>query len=162
VRVPAEGRAMLLDLGAALEHDRGPRTASLVTKSFAAPEVLAGGTVTPAADLYGLGALAWAAATGEAPKKTRGALRDRAPWMAPSLAGVIEALLEAHPMDRPKDARAVLALLGNDAALGAWEARRGAPTYREAELAALLEHARGVLYVVGPAGAGKSHLAQEL
>jgi transcriptional regulator with AAA-type ATPase domain len=156
VRVDPTRGPMLLDLGAALAKGRAH------TKAFAAPEILAGGEGTPASDLFGVGALAWASVTGSAPPRTRGALRDFAPWLAPRIAELIEALLAEHPRDRPESARDVLAQVGfvarSDAML---RAPPPAPIGREREVTALLA-ARGVTYLVGASGAGKSHLAREL
>jgi serine/threonine-protein kinase PknK len=164
VRVPAAGRAMLLDLGAAVAREQGEWTAraTLVTRAYAAPEVLAGGVASPAADMYGLGALAWGAATGEPPPAERGELRANAPWLSPRLASVVEALLAAHPADRPGAAADVLRMLGESAELGGWEAAAGAPAGRAHEWAEVLRSRAPVLYLTGPSGSGKSHLAREL
>ncbi len=162
VRVPSGGRTVVLDLGAAVVRAKNTQAVGL-TRAYAAPEILAGGAVTAAADLFGLGALAWGAATGSAPPRgARGALRDREAWIAPSVADVIEALLAEHPADRPRDTREVLARLGKDAPAGAWESRRGAPVGRERAFSELLRGTERVRYVTGPAGAGKSHLVREL
>jgi DNA-binding NtrC family response regulator/tetratricopeptide (TPR) repeat protein len=164
--VRAEGgpRAVLLDLGAAVAREE----ATAFTPAFAAPEVAAGGPATPLADLYGLGALGWAVATGRPPERgsARPALRPRASWVPPAVADVIEALLAPHPRDRPADAREVLRGLGAaQSAAGLPVAPPPAPLGRERELSALLEP-RGeppaVRYLVGPSGSGKSHLAREL
>ena len=166
VRAPlgGGGRAMLLDLGAALarEHGGWAARATVVTRAYAAPEVLAGGGASPAADMYGLGALAWGAATGRPPPAARGDLRALAPWLSPRLAAIIEALLAHHPADRPAGAASVLHLLGESAELGGWEAAAGAPAGRAHEWAAVLRTTAPVLYVTGPSGTGKSHLAREL
>jgi tetratricopeptide (TPR) repeat protein len=162
----------LLDLGAAVSRARakGAGNGSSVpvsfTRSFAAPEVLAGGAPTPASDLYGLGALAWAIAAGagraeaegppaEEARRGRRKLREAAPWVQPSLAELIEVLIKEHPRDRPEGAREVLrklgaATLGAGVPLGA----PAAPVGRERELAALLE-AAGAAEGAGAAGAAE-------
>ena len=166
VRIPSGGRAVVLDLGAAVLHGRV--RAAGITRTYAAPELLAGGASSPASDLYGLGALAWAATTGKPRERAGMHLRDVAPWVTPSVADVIESLLAAHPADRPRDALEVLSRLGQGNAIGAWEGSRGPPTGREAELAILLNgfasanSGNHVRYVVGASGAGKSHLLREL
>ncbi|HVS18728.1 MAG TPA: serine/threonine-protein kinase, partial [Planctomycetota bacterium] len=66
VLVDAEGRPKLLDFGIAkvLSGDRGPATVDLtdtplrlLTPSYASPEQVRGGSVTPASDVYSLGAM---------------------------------------------------------------------------------------------------------
>src|SRR5262249_37537402 len=100
--VRVAGRAVLLDLRPALGGGYPP--------AFAAPELRAGGRGGPATDLYALGATLWACAA-KSPRKTT-TLRDRAPWVTPSLADLIEKLMAEHPADRPTSAREVLAALG--------------------------------------------------
>ena len=164
---PERPRPVLLDLGAAVFfRARAPGQPVAASPGYAAPEVLAGATPTIRSDLYGLGALAWAAAAGAPPPvgQTRTRLVKVCPWLRPTLAAIVEALVEPHPLDRPEGARRVLSLLGA-AAVRAGE-RLGAPPMpvgREAEIAALSgPSASPVRYVVGPSGAGKSHLAREL
>ncbi|MFO0757579.1 MAG: protein kinase [Byssovorax sp.] len=163
-----EAHPVLLDLGAAVGRARDPsgQTAiSGMTAAFAAPEQRSGALASPLADLYSLGALAWAVATGAPPPRgARPPLRDRAPWVPPSIARAIDALLREHPRDRPPDARALLRELG-----AARKIERLAPGHppppigRERELRMLLAPGRAaVRYLVGPSGMGKSHLAQEL
>ncbi|WP_437840151.1 sigma 54-interacting transcriptional regulator [Sorangium sp. So ce1153] len=161
---------VLLDLGAAVSRARvtGPRGAVAFTSAFAAPELLAGGAPSPASDLYSLGALAWCSAAGRPPGpwRARRPLRDAAPWVQPSVAEVIEALLALHPRDRPPEAREVLRLLGVAAAeAGIAVGTPPAPIGRERELEALQQApspSGRVRYVTGPSGAGKSHLGREL
>ena len=139
VRVDTRGTFRLLDLGSAVLHGRSSRGA---TAKWAAPEVLAGGAVTPRADLYSLGAI----------------LRDVA--LPPSLEKIVAALTSRHPADRPESAYAVVGMLGRAAStqLGAMPA----PIGRDEALAFLLD-AQGarVRAVVGPSGVGKSHLLRE-
>ncbi len=163
----AAARPVVLDLGAAVGRAREPLAASAFTPAFAAPEVRAGGAASALADLYGLGALAWAIAAGKPPPaagRTAKRLREMAPWLPPSSAALIEALVAEHPRDRPRDARAVLLLAGEaQRATGLPVGRPTAPIGRDRELAALLgPSASAVRYVVGPSGVGKSHLVREL
>ncbi|MGK3982560.1 sigma 54-interacting transcriptional regulator [Sorangium sp. So ce136] len=168
MRPLGEGSAevVLLDLGAAVARARAPGGAVAFTSAFAAPELLAGGAPSPASDLYSLGALAWCSAAGRPPGpwRARRPLRDAAPWVQPSVAEVIEALLALHPRDRPAEAREVLLLLGVAAAeAGIAVGAPPAPIGREREIEALQEALSGrVRYVTGPSGAGKSHLGREL
>ncbi|WP_437479316.1 sigma 54-interacting transcriptional regulator [Sorangium sp. So ce1014] len=158
--------AVLLDLGAAVSRARAPGGAVAFTSAFAAPELLAGGTPSPASDLYSLGALAWCSAASHPPGpwRARRPLRDAAPWVQPSVAEVIEALLALHPRDRPPEAREVLRQLGVAAAeAGIAVGAPPAPIGRERELEALQKAPSGrVRYITGPSGAGKSHLGREL
>ncbi|XYI02080.1 sigma 54-interacting transcriptional regulator [Sorangium sp. So ce1128] len=158
--------AVLLDLGAAVSRARAPGGAVAFTSAFAAPELLAGGAPSPASDLYSLGALAWCSAAGRPPGpwRARRPLRDAAPWVQPSVAEVIDALLALHPRDRPPEAREVLRQLGVAAAeAGIAVGTPPAPIGRERELEALQKAPSGrVRYITGPSGAGKSHLGREL
>ncbi|MBX3189764.1 MAG: sigma 54-interacting transcriptional regulator [Labilithrix sp.] len=165
VRIPASGRAMLLDLGAASPL-RGAASPSVFTPAFAAPELRAGARPSVASDLFALGATLWAVATGDPPAATaRPPLRDPAPWITPSAATIYEVLLAAHPSDRPRSARDLLAMLGQTSR-GALESASRGPHVRERvidDLLALASRDRGrrVVYVIGPTGAGKSHVARE-
>ncbi|XXT23878.1 sigma 54-interacting transcriptional regulator [Sorangium sp. So ce429] len=158
--------AVLLDLGAAVARARAPGGAVAFTSAFAAPELLAGGAPSPASDLYSLGALAWCSAAGRPPGpwRARRPLRDAAPWVQPSVAEVIDALLALHPRDRPPEAREVLRQLGVAAAdAGIAVGAPPAPIGRERELEALQKAPScRVRYITGPSGTGKSHLGREL
>jgi serine/threonine-protein kinase PknK len=165
----AAARPVVLDLGAAVGRAREPIAASAFTPAFAAPEVRAGGAASALADLYGLGALAWAIAAGRPPGaagagKTAKRLRELAPWLPPSTAEFIASLVAEHPRDRPRDARAVLLLAGEaQRGTGLPVGRPTAPIGRDRELAALLGPSpAAVRYVIGPSGVGKSHLVREL
>lgn len=160
VRLPAHGRPVLVDLGCALElRGAGAREAVGLTRAYAAPEVLAGASPDVRSDLFGLGAtfLALVGASAAQPS----ALRREAPWIAPSLAEVVAALVAPHPADRPRDARSALALLGRHPALK-WDEHGRTSVGREDAIAEILEaNAASVRYVVGPSGAGKSHTVRE-
>ena len=161
VRISAGDRPILLDLGAAVARARAAESPRALTLGYAAPELLAGAPASPSTDLFALGALSFAVATGQPPELgPRRPLRASAPWVPPSVADVIESLLAEHPADRPSGARDVLARLGEKRA-PAW-APAPAPLGREDALAAIaLPTSSGVRYVVGESGAGKSHLARE-
>ena len=160
----ATGRAVVLDLGAAVTCARTNDVPSAFTRAYAAPELLAGACASPASDLFALGAVAWELATGRIDRDGRG-LREVAPWVAPSIADLVHALLADHPSDRPTDAldvlrRAGAAGMGDDDASVARHAP--APIGRERELAAVLDRRRaGVRYIVGPSGMGKSLLLRD-
>lgn len=166
VRVPEDGRATLLDLGAAVSRARAELGPLAVTHGYAAPELLAGAAPSPRSDLYALGALVFSIATGRAPAPT--SVRELAPWLPPSVGDVVDRLRAAHPEDRPDDAREALALLGQSLSFAAPRAVRSTRAAgserspRERELAALAALAPGVSYLAGPPGVGKSHLLGEL
>ena len=163
VRESRDGRVFLLDLGAAVRSSHARVEAAALTPAYAAPELLAGERPSARSDLYALGALGWALARGEPPARVgrRSKLRAACTWLPPSVAELIEHLLQPHPRDRPESAEAVLAALGS---AGVPSSRRlvPAPVGRERELAQLSTPAAGVRYVVGPSGVGKSHLLREL
>jgi DNA-binding NtrC family response regulator/tetratricopeptide (TPR) repeat protein len=162
VRVTAQGRVFLLDLGAAVASTHSSSGApSIFTPSFAAPELLAGERPSPLSDLFSLGALAWCLATGSPPRGRPGKLRSEAPWVPPSLADLVERLLQPHPRDRPTSAEAVLGALGFVGLASSRKAVPG-PVGRERELQGLATPRVGVRYLVGPSGAGKSHLLREV
>ncbi|HEX2875954.1 MAG TPA: sigma 54-interacting transcriptional regulator [Polyangiaceae bacterium] len=162
VRVTPRGDVRVLDLGAAVARaGRRATGPSAFTPAFAAPELLAGAAATSSSDLFSLGALAWALATGAAPGARSKGLRTLTPWVPPSISGVIEQLLARHPRDRPASADDVLQQLGLS---GLAQASRSAPAPigRERELDRLREAKPGVRYLSGPSGSGKSHLLREL
>jgi serine/threonine protein kinase len=66
--VVQEGRAVLIDLGLATRP--GPIERGMGTDGYAAPEQDAGGTVSPASDVWGLGATMVECLTGSAPGRT--------------------------------------------------------------------------------------------
>lgn len=98
------GRPVLADLGVcrvAGDPDRAPEG----TLGMVAPEVLEGWPPTPAADVYGVGALAWHALTGQHPGWgiERRALADVLPDVAGTpLEAVVEAALDSDPDRRPE------------------------------------------------------------
>ena len=142
----------VLDLGAAVLRSLD---AHALTPAFAAPEVRAGGRPGVASDLYALGRTVVAIATGTAGETS---LRRRAPWAAPAIRDLVVHMLAEHPRDRPGSAELALG------ALGASRTRRGRPKLlgREEEVARCLGSRLAVLYLVGPAGSGKSHLLREM
>jgi serine/threonine protein kinase len=112
------GIARLIDLGIARRPGHGRR--GVGSPPYMAPEQVRGGEVTAATDVFGLGAVLWAAATGSAPfRSTDGEyeqLRGRAPPVSSRrrlpapLARAIDACLEPEPEKRPALATVVRAL----------------------------------------------------
>ena len=163
VRITADERVFVLDLGSAWARSDAAVTDAPValTPAFAAPEVRAGARPTRASDLYSLGALAWALAVGSPPSVRPQKLRRVANWVPPSLADLIDGLLEPHPSDRPAHAERVLEQLGH---ANLPPVRRAAPPPigRANQLVSLLEPRAGVRYLLGPSGSGKTHLLREV
>nr|WP_279671960.1 serine/threonine-protein kinase [Flexivirga meconopsidis] len=83
------------------------------TEAWAAPEVLAGAAVTPAADVYSLGAIAWRALTGAPPEPAalRADLSELAPEVPQELRDLVNSALAHTDSARP---------LPGDFALSLW------------------------------------------
>src|SRR4051794_33978981 len=92
--VVQEGRAVLIDLGLASRPGRIER--SMGTDGYAAPEQEAGGTVSPATDVWGLAATLFECVTGAAPGRRPDLSRVPAP-LRPLLADC----LRHEPVGRP-------------------------------------------------------------
>lgn len=102
VLLDLDGRPFVTDLGVARIVGADP-TELRGTEGFVAPEVLAGGLHTAAADVHALGALAWFCLTGEAPGPAvvRGRLTERVPGLPEGLVESIEQALRSRPEERP-------------------------------------------------------------
>jgi hypothetical protein len=102
VGLDSRGRPMILDLGVAAVIGT-PRDEVYGTPGFVAPEVVAGGHPSTAADVYAVGALGWFALTGDAPPvpAERPALDQAAPITPGALAQVLEQALHPDPARRP-------------------------------------------------------------
>jgi eukaryotic-like serine/threonine-protein kinase len=127
VLVRSDGSVTIVDFGIARAHEGTELTehgSVLGTASYVAPELLTGGPVTAAADLYSLGAVLYEAAAGVAVRPAaslgelvaRGAppapsLRDSADDVPPALEEAVARCLEVDPADRPASAREVARLL---------------------------------------------------
>jgi len=151
----------LLDLGAAVSSTRLPGHPIAFTPAFAAPELRAGALPSIASDLYGLGATMTSLITAMPPASSSPRrLFDVAPWLPPSIASLIDALVAEHPRDRPRHAREILHRLGiaNIApglAPGVAGRNKELQSLRQAKPVALR-------WLVGPSGSGKTHLLREL
>jgi serine/threonine protein kinase len=121
------GRARLLDFGLArLMNNEGTQITSsdmiAGTPSFMAPEQARGQPVTPQSDLFSLGCVLYAMATGQSPFKgpdllavlsalaslTPAPLRNVNPQVSPRLSRLVEELLAKDPERRPASANEVI------------------------------------------------------
>ncbi len=147
IRMSATGKATMLDLGATCRADQ---SASALTVAFAAPEVIAGGDISPRSDWYSLGAV------------VRACVSDLR-LLAPAVNDLVEALLAQHPADRPDSASDILGRLGAaGVAVNAWTSESLVPS-QECVLRTLSQTwTSNVAYLTGASGVGKSHVAREL
>jgi eukaryotic-like serine/threonine-protein kinase len=110
VVIADDGRARLLDLS--LARPPGPARPGVGTRPYQAPEQARGGVLGPAADVWGLGAVLWEAATGRRAFPVHGdepppQLERRAEpvrrhrRLSRTLAAAIDGCLEPQPSDRP-------------------------------------------------------------
>lgn len=119
----ASGEFVLADFGMALRR-RFPRD-PMYSVEYAAPETLRDDTLSPASDLYGLGAVLYAALTGSPPfpyrtgqqpgERILQVLREPViplgdPQIPDELSDAISRLLAKEPVDRPQDATALVGL----------------------------------------------------
>lgn len=104
------GRPLLADLGVARFVGEVPGEA-VGTEGFVAPEVVDGGVVTPAADVYAAGALAWWCVTGQVPGPAswRPLLESLAPGLPAAWRETTTQALARDPAARPSAAELALA-----------------------------------------------------
>jgi len=106
---------VLVDFGVAreMEEEEAGGTVGIGTPRFMAPEVFAGGTVSPRSDVFGIAATVWTLITGKPPvyaEPTK--LIDVCPEVSPSLERTIRAGLEMIPERRVASIGAFAKALG--------------------------------------------------
>ena len=132
--IDANGRTSVTDFGLSRSMEsQTVTTQALGTPGFAAPESYEGVRTDPRLDLYGLGAVAWLAATGSPPFDAPGPaaslrlqlagdltpLSSLRPDLSLELIALIEALLSTQPSHRPAGATAILQILRGEAIVAA-------------------------------------------
>jgi hypothetical protein len=105
---------VLVDFGVATELDAGSTgTVGVGTPRFMAPEVFAGGAVSPRSDVYSLGATVWNLLAGEAPVYADDTkLADSVPGVTPELEQTLRSSLEIIPERRIASIAAFAAAVG--------------------------------------------------
>ena len=106
---------VLVDFGIAteVEEDTDPGTVGIGTPKFMAPEVFAGGIVSPRSDVFGLAATLWTLLVGKPPVYgERRRLTDVAPEAPPELEDTLEAGLQMIPERRVASVAAFARALG--------------------------------------------------
>lgn len=122
------GRALLVDFGLAVEFAGGDAGPLVGTPEYLAPELLHGAAPAPSSDLYALGVVGWALATGHLPitgdspaavllkllQETPAPLELAAPGIPRALRAAIGAALESDPDRRPAKVEEWLRLLDDE------------------------------------------------
>jgi predicted Ser/Thr protein kinase len=114
--IVGDGGVTLVDFGIAREYtDVDEGTIGIGTPRYMAPEVLAGGIVSPRSDVFGAAATLWTVLAGEPPMYGAvDALSDLVPEASHQLDAALRGGLAIDPHDRFPDMRALAAALGAD------------------------------------------------
>ena len=112
--IRGEDGVVLVDFGIATEiDDEAPGTVDIGTPKFMAPEVFAGGVVSPRSDVFGLAATLWTLLVGKPPVYgERRKLADLVPGVPPELQDTVEAGLQMIPERRVASVSAFAKALG--------------------------------------------------
>ena len=110
-----DGHYKLMDFGIAQLQSTSQRTqtgAAMGTAYYMAPEQLKGSKhIDARADIYALGVMLYAMATGDVPAGLIKPLHEKRPDISPAFSNAVMQCLEADPQDRPQTAGALLLLL---------------------------------------------------
>ena len=110
-----DGHCKLMDFGIAQLQSTSQRTqtgAAMGTAYYMAPEQLKGSkNVDARADIYALGVMLYAMATGDVPAGLIKPLHEKRPDISPAFSVAVMQCLEADPEDRPQSAGELLGLL---------------------------------------------------
>lgn len=107
--VTGEGGLFLLDPGFLWALEKPGDLAFYSRPGFTAPEVFTTGTITPAADVFSVGAVFYHCLTGYDPEKGKDGpfiftpLKDANPLVPRLLAAIIDGMIQENPEDRPAD-----------------------------------------------------------
>jgi hypothetical protein len=101
-----------IEVGADLKVDLAPAARGRPEPGYAAPELLEGGELTAAADIYGIGALCWEILAGRPCGEAPRPLADVVPDLPRDLANSVMGCLEKSPDWRPKDLTYLAQLAG--------------------------------------------------
>jgi len=108
---------VLVDFGIArllVDEEEDEGTAGIGTPKYMAPEVFAGGAVSPRSDVFSLAATLWTLIVGKPPVYASPAkLRDLAPEVPPEIAEAVQAGLEMIPERRVASVAAFARALGD-------------------------------------------------
>jgi hypothetical protein len=180
VLVDAAGVPTILDFGMSAGRPLGAgltrKGEMLGTPAYLAPEQIFGEPTTSRTDLYALGVMLYEALSGHLPHEADNLralllgrlahrprpLREMAPGVPPSIAGLVDLLLARAPEDRPRSAAEVLAVLRGQPV----DAFADPPLPRlggDAAVNALVAAARlgRSLDLVGPSGSGRTRALRD-
>ncbi|HUQ03222.1 MAG TPA: serine/threonine-protein kinase [Kofleriaceae bacterium] len=131
---------------------------TLGTPAYMAPEQFLGADVTPASDVYGLGATLYFLLTGSAPFDDKGgdaglwrahsthplvpASQRRGEDLPPALEAIISCCMAKHPSDRYRDATALGKALDDLPMIGPWTSGEAVAWWTSARLTPLTERKR--------------------
>jgi putative methionine-R-sulfoxide reductase with GAF domain len=112
--IDSKDGVVLVDFGVATELSEDGGTVGIGTPRFMAPEVFAGGNVSPRSDVFGLAATLWTLIVGKPPVYADPKpLSKRAPEVTPELEQTISAGLEMLPERRVASVAAFARALGS-------------------------------------------------
>ncbi|HRC56633.1 MAG TPA: serine/threonine-protein kinase, partial [Kofleriaceae bacterium] len=178
VLVDAQGRPTVVDFGVSWGANIAPAHTLegqiIGTPAYLSPEQIRGEPVGTATDLYAAGVMLYEALSGVVPhggntvglfyRRVRDEvtpLLEVAPETPRSVARVVDQLLRNSPIERPRSADLVVALLTQSSGAGAAAIPRLGSRDAAAEVLAALERGLSAV-VVGPLGSGRTSVLDEV